>query len=333
MFTHRRFLSILSLSILYLGIFLSLGSCTAPKQVARPIPIARGHSPHNDYINKYAPLALDQQRKYGIPASIKLAQAILESGAGKSKLAREANNHFGIKCHKSWTGSKSYHNDDLPNECFRAYNTVEESYLDHSYFLKQKRYQRLFKINTSDYRGWARGLQECGYATNKGYANSLIKLIEDNRLYLIDHNNPQRHYAYDRPSKKVQTPSAPIKTQPKGRGQNGERPAFIGNELLYTIVQKGETLADIAFEMEMSERTLAKYNDFPEGYPLSVGDIVYLQAKRSKAVPPHFEHMVKVGESIHQIAQKYGIKLSALYDLNNLSDEYVPNEGDILRLR
>ncbi|SJZ33074.1 glucosaminidase domain-containing protein [Porphyromonas cangingivalis] len=329
--------SIYSLTLcgfLSLVVLLGTSSCSSTRTAApRPIPAARAYTPYNDYINRYAPLALDQQRKHGIPASIKLAQGILESGAGKSKLAKEANNHFGIKCHRSWTGGRSYHNDDLPNECFRAYDTVEESFLDHSYFLKQKRYQRLFKLKITDYKGWARGLQECGYATNKGYANALIKLIEDNRLYLIDKENPKRLYTYDAPSKSVAP--QPKKQQPKKekRGVHGERPAYIGNELLYTIVQQGETLADIAREMEMSERKLAKHNDFPEGYPLTPGDIVYLQPKRSKAVPPHYEHVVKVGESIHQIAQTYGIKISALYALNRLSEEYVPNEGDVLLLR
>ncbi|MDO4771284.1 glucosaminidase domain-containing protein [Porphyromonas sp.] len=314
-----------SLTLLLAG--LGISSCSTVKQAPRPVPAARSHTPYNDYINKYAPLALEQQHKHGIPASIKLAQGILESGAGKSRLAREANNHFGIKCHRSWTGRKSYHNDDLPNECFRAYDTVEESFLDHSYFLKNKRYSRLFKLKTTDYKGWARGLQECGYATNKGYANALIKLIEDNRLYLIDKENPKRLYAYDKPKSPVSVKSK----QPKV--ERGVRPAYIGNELLYTIVQNGETLADIAREMEMSERKLSKYNDFPEGYPLSVGDIVYLQPKRSKAIPPHYEHVVKVGESIHQIAQTYGIKLSSLYAINRLSDEYIPREGDVLLLR
>lgn len=320
-------------STLFIFVLIGINSCSSTRTTPKPIPAARAYTPYNDYINRYAPLALAQQRKHGIPASIKLAQGILESGAGKSKLAREANNHFGIKCHRSWTGNRSYHNDDLPNECFRAYATVEESFLDHSYFLKQKRYQRLFKLKITDYKGWARGLQECGYATNKGYANALIKLIEDNRLYLIDRENPKRLYAYDMPSKPT-PPKKAVQPSRHTKKRNGlERPAYIGNDLLYTVVLQGETLADIARDMEMSERKLAKYNDFPEGYPLIAGDVVYLQPKRSKAVPPHYEHVVKVGESIHQIAQIYGIKISSLYEINNLSEEYTPNEGDVLRLR
>lgn len=142
---------------------------------------------YEQYIDRYNHLAVEQEKKYHIPASIKLAQAILESDAGRAKLAREANNHFGIKCHNNWKGKKTYHDDDLRNECFRTYGSVTDSYEDHSRFLAERsRYTKLFLLNKKDYRGWAKGLQQCGYATDRAYANKLIKLIEDYELYLYD---------------------------------------------------------------------------------------------------------------------------------------------------
>lgn len=294
-------------------------------RVPKPIPVARTSNAYNDYIQTYAHIAIENQKKYKIPASITLAQGLLESGAGQSRLAREGNNHFGIKCHNTWTGGRIYHDDDLRNECFRAYRKAEESFRDHSLFLRRPRYSRLFSLNIHDYKGWARGLQQCGYATDRGYANKLIKIIEDNRLYLIDRGNAERTYTYTEPSRSGAT-SAQV-------GSPAERPTFIGNGLLYIRARSGDTLAGIAREMEMSERKLCNFNDYPEGYPLAQGDIVYLQRKHPKALPPYYEHVIKVGESIHSIAQTYGIRLASLYRLNKLTDAYEPKEGDVLRLR
>ena len=126
------------------------------------------------YVKQYADEAIRQMSRYNIPASITIAQALVETGAGASTLASVHNNHFGIKCHKSWTGKRTYRTDDAPNECFRSYSAARESYEDHSRFLLQPRYRPLFKLDREDYRGWATGLQRCGYATNRGYANLLI---------------------------------------------------------------------------------------------------------------------------------------------------------------
>ena len=141
---------------------------------------------YEKYIKTYSALAIEQQKKYKIPASITLAQGLLESGAGQSDLARRSNNHFGIKCHSDWRGGRVYHDDDLRGECFRKYKRVEDSYEDHSKFLKRSRYDRLFQLKITDYKGWARGLQKCGYATDRAYANKLIKVIEDYELYRYD---------------------------------------------------------------------------------------------------------------------------------------------------
>ena len=142
---------------------------------------------YEKYIKTYSALAIEQQKKYKIPASITLAQGLLESGAGQSDLARRSNNHFGIKCHSDWRGGRVYHDDDLRGECFRKYKRVEDSYEDHSNFWsKRSRYDRLFQLKITDYKGWARGLQKCGYATDRAYANKLIKVIEDYELYRYD---------------------------------------------------------------------------------------------------------------------------------------------------
>jgi len=142
---------------------------------------------YEDYIEKYSPVAVSHMQKYKIPASITLAQGLLESGAGQSPLTKRSNNHFGIKCHRDWTGGRVYAKDDTPNDCFRKYNRAEESFEDHSQFLvKGARYSPLFRLTPTDYIGWARGLQKSGYATDKAYANKLIKLIEDYELYRFD---------------------------------------------------------------------------------------------------------------------------------------------------
>ncbi len=138
------------------------------------------------YIEKYNQLAVSQMLNNGIPASIILAQALLESGNGNSELALKSNNHFGIKCHSSWSGDRVYHDDDKEQECFRSYDKVEKSYSDHSDFLKKKRYLFLYEIPIRNYKAWAKGLKKAGYATNPKYATLLIKIIEDNNLTIYD---------------------------------------------------------------------------------------------------------------------------------------------------
>lgn len=297
-----------------------------PRQQPQRIPTARTNNPYNNYIEQYARIAIENQKEFGIPASITLAQGLLESGAGRSKLATKANNHFGIKCHNSWRGSRTFHDDDRPQECFRAYSSPEDSFRDHGQFLQQRRYQPLYSLATTDYKGWAKGLQKAGYATDRGYANKLIKIIEDYRLYLIDEGNPARYYTYTTPEQKPkpkETPELP----------SSERQVYLSYGLHYLIAKRGDSLKSIATDLGISEKRLTRYNDLPEGYPLEEGDIIYLEKKLKRANPPHYQHTVQVGESIHSIAQRYGIQLDALYRLNNLSEDYSPMEGDILRLR
>lgn len=306
---------------------LLLASCGTSRTTQVTLPKVQGNNAYNRYIEQYAGIALQNQRSFGIPASITLAQGLLESGAGQSRLATGANNHFGIKCHRAWRGSRTFHNDDRPNECFRAYDRVEDSFKDHGQFLQQPRYRSLQQLEPTDYKGWARGLQKAGYATDRGYANKLIKIIEDYQLYLIDEGNTSRRYQYAQKS----APKREVEQKP--RPDTGERVGYFSYGLLYILAGEDDSLSAIARDLGMSERKLTEYNDLPAGYPLEKGDIIYLEPKHKRATPPHFEHRIQVGESIHRIAQTYGIQLESLYKLNNLTPEYLPMEGDILRLR
>lgn len=275
---------------------------------------------HLNYIDNYNRLAIRQMTKYKIPASITLAQGLLESGAGLSELARSSNNHFGIKCHADWNGGRIYRRDDNPNDCFRTYKTVEDSYEDHSGFLtKHSRYSVLFSYDITDYESWARGLQQCGYATDKAYANKLIKYIEDYELYIYDYKSTVSKKAKEK--------------KPSGKQERRMRPTYLTYGLLYVMAEANDSFAKIAYDMNFKAKDLLKYNEVPEDFPLRKGDIVYLEKKKKKADPPHYEYIVKVGDSMHRISQHYGILLKNLYKMNKKKPDYVPVEGDVLRLR
>ena len=281
---------------------------------------AKKNKIYEEYINTYKDLAIEQMNKHKIPASITLAQGLLESGAGKSRLAREGNNHFGIKCHSDWKGGKVYHDDDLKNECFRKYKTVRESYEDHSFFLNKPRYRFLYSLNITDYRGWAQGLQRSGYATDRAYANKLIKIIEDYELYQYDkggRKSKQGKNTNQQTSITIVNRHTPYKT----------------HNLVYVVAQDGDTYDAIAQEFNFKAKDLCKYNEVPEDFPLKKGDLVYFKKKKSKADKPYYEHVIQVGESMHSISQLYGIKVKNLYKMNKKDFEYVPEEGDVLKLR
>lgn len=280
---------------------------------------------YEKYIENHKDLAISHMKKYKIPASITLAQGLLESGAGMSRLATKANNHFGIKCHKDWTGDSMPFTDDAPNECFRKYKTVEESYTDHSLFLTRRgRYSSLFDLEITDYKGWAKGLQLAGYATDKGYANKLIKLIEDYELYLYDDkkyaSSDNKKTEERKPDKKDREFTYPIYKTPSG--------------LLYIEAKGNDNFSAIAAELGFKVKDLIKYNEVPNvNYPLLKGDIVYLEKKKKKADIPFYYHIVIPGESMHSISQFYGIRLKNLYKMNKKDGNYVPEEGDQLKLR
>jgi LysM repeat protein len=268
---------------------------------------------YESYIKKYRELAVEEMKKYHIPASITLAQGLLESGAGKSELARKSNNHFGIKCGGDWRGKTVSHDDDARGECFRAYKHPKDSYEDHSKFLVGRpRYASLFKLKITDYKGWARGLKKAGYATNPRYADQLIGIIELYELYKYDEKN------YLKWLKKNPNPHQ----------------TYIANDLLYIVVRAGDSWKSISQEFDISQKKLRKYNDLYKGYALQVGDILYLEQKNKRADEDHIVHELRAGESMYSIAQKYGIRLKNLYKLNKMhEDDPTPEVGTILRLR
>lgn len=279
-----------------------------------------------DYIRTYEGEARHQMDRHAIPASITLAQGLIETGAGTSTLARDHNNHFGIKCHSTWIGKRTYLQDDNPNDCFRSYPSAKDSYDDHSMFLKARRYQRLFALRYDDYRGWAKGLQLCGYATNKGYANMLIKVIEDYELYTFDRGEYPTWYGGRATSVHRSVESERTYDRPM-------RPSYISYGLLYVLADQNDTYERIAADMGISAKKLAKYNDTPLDYPLNEGDVVYLEPKNKEASARYSTYTVRVGDSMHEISQRYGIRLDQLYKLNNKDADYAPEEGDVLRLR
>ena len=269
---------------------------------------------YQEYVQRYKDIAIEEMKRYNIPASITLAQGILESGAGQSELCRKGNNHFGIKCH-GWSGRSVYHDDDETQECFRAYNSAKESFEDHSKFLATSaRYKRLFQLPRTDYKSWAYGLKECGYATNPQYAQKLIQLIELYQLHQYDVPGSKHHQLVVSPA--------------------DQHIIRIYNKNLYVVARRGDTFKTIADEIGLSYRKLAKYNERDRRETLSEGDIVYLKKKQKradKAFKNKF-HVVQRGESMYTIAQKYGIRLKSLYKKNRLEPDYQIKVGDRLKV-
>jgi LysM repeat protein len=261
-----------------------------------------------EYIEKYSSLAVKQMHQYKIPASITLAQGILESNNGNSRLAVKANNHFGIKCH-GWEGKKIFADDDKKNECFRNYKNVLESFVDHSLFLnKYSRYEFLFDYKITDYISWAKGLKKAGYATNSKYPELLIKIIEENKLYQFD-------------SKKIDKNLI-----------SGKRNIYMHpNKIKYVISQNQETYETIAKSLNIKLKQILKYNDDKKLSVLKVGTKVFIQPKRNRS--KQRTHVVNKGEDLRLISQTYGIKMKSLKKRNELILKNGLNNGDKLRLR
>ncbi len=315
----------LNKGILFLLISMLLVSCGSTRKAHHRRSSSRYKgTTYKAYISHYADACIEQMEQHLIPASITMAQGLLESGAGKSTLAKYHNNHFGIKCHRSWQGRKTYRDDDRKHECFRSYERVEDSFLDHSNFLKQRRYRRLYSYRKTDYKRWARGLQKAGYATDRGYANKLISIIENYELYELDRGR------YPSWMKRKQAPVQGI----YDKSERPRRQSYSSYDLLYVVAEDGDTFTSIGKEMGIKAKKLAKYNDLPLDYPLRAGDIVYLERKNKQATKAYRDHVIVVGDSMHSISQRYGIRLDYLYRINHLDMEnYVPQEGDVLLLR
>lgn len=271
------------------------------------------HKAYLDYIVKYSDIAAEQQKLHKIPASIKLAQGLLESAAGLGELAKISNNHFGIKC-SNWTGDKVYADDDAKGECFRKYKSVRESYEDHSMFLVSRpRYSALFKLEPTDYIGWAHGLKSAGYATDPNYARKLIKLIEDYDLHKYDlGKKADMRIADSKSNEETYTWSTASVTTLKGHD------LYRNNGVKCVFSEAGDTFASIANEFELTEKKILQYNDLKESRELEPGTIIYLAPKKNRASYEFTTHIVKDGESLYRIAQKYGMKIKALYDLNSI---------------
>ncbi len=306
-----------------LGAFICLFPLIACSVRQKPrIRQTQVYAPQKEYIKAYYTEAVRQMERHGIPASITLAQGVLETGSGKSSLAREHNNHFGIKCSESWYGERTYKRDDTYNDCFRSYRNWRESFEDHSLFLKKKRYRELFELRPTDYKAWARGLQNAHYASSKTYANSLIDLIERYELYQFDRG------AF--PSWMSPLDDERMKSVLQNKAY---RQIFISSGLRYILVEKGDSFTSLAEELKLSAVRLAKYNELELKSFLRIGSIIYLEPKHQVAQAPYKWHTVEQGESMYSIAQRYGMLLKSLYLLNDKSPEYVPTVGDKLRLR
>lgn len=288
----------------FLAIIVAFGTSHAQKRLTA-----------QQYCEKYGDEARRQMQKYKVPASITLAQGMLESNYGASYLATEAKNHFGIKAYSGWTGPIVRVDDDKKQEPFCKFKTVEEGYEYHSTFLlKNKRYASLFTLDPTDYESWAYGLKKAGYATNPKYAQLLIRIIEENHLDVYD---------VMRSSKKgtvLASQKHKLYVTARRRG------------LKYVVVGKNDDLSFIAREYNVSVRKLRQWNDLHKKAVLMEGDIIYLQAKRNKADKKYTQHVVKAGESMHRISQLYGVTVASIMKRNKLVSATV-HVGQVLKLR
>lgn len=288
-----------------------------------------------EYIDLYKKIAIDKMKEYQIPASITLAQGILESGSGNSRLAQKANNHFGIKCHQGWTGKTFYMDDDAKDECFRKYDKVEDSYRDHSLFLTQRgRYSFLFEYNIKDYKKWAYGLKKAGYATNPKYPELLIRIIEKYDLAQYDSGKIGKRRHHDDAQAGLSTISAAVTAElvTTGKSESG-RPLFTNNGKKLILAKEGDTYYSIAKELNMYSWQLFTYNDVEKKHTVEAGELVYLEKKKRKADKKFKTHIVRQGESMQMISQIYGVKLKRLYKMNDLPEGIQVVAGTKLKLR
>lgn len=328
---------------------------------------AQNWATEDQYIQKFARYAVEEMEKYKIPASITLAQGLLETGGGQSRLALEGKNHFGIKCKEDWTGKTMKHTDDAPNECFRVYDDPRQSYEDHSVFLStRKYYANLFNLDMKDYRAWANGLKKAGYATNPRYASILIGKIEKYKLYEFD-NTSSREVMYavlkmypnlkedrafmaqlepEKYTRKVKTPvtvEVPYKqtsyAQQQKRVERIKSKAEVLNTILikshpndglkYIIIPEDTNIQYIAKKFKISESKLIKWNEL-ENDMLQKNDIVFLESKNSDGNTPTYK--AEFGEDMHDIAQKFGIRLNKLYAKNRMDEGQKPSAGQLIYL-
>ena len=294
-------------------------------------------TPQRSYIEKYSSLAIEEMYRSGVPASITLAQGLLESGNGLSELALKGNNHFGIKCHNTWAGAKVYHDDDKKGECFRKYDNPEESFRDHSDFLRYRdRYKFLFDYELTDYKSWAYGLKAAGYATDPKYPEKLIRLIEEYELYLYDTMHP---VAADDVQRIPESPAQLEQARPlTGRQREVFRYAlsrqmYSQNGVPFVYAEEGETYESIAKSYRLFRKELLKFNDLEEETELLPGTVVYLQKKKKSSYPGLDRYVVEEGQNLWEISQRFAVRMKDLCRLNGIEEGYVLREGDVLQLR
>ena len=324
----------------------------------------------DQYIQRFAKYAVEEMEKYKIPASITLAQGLLETGGGQSRLAQQGNNHFGIKCKEDWTGKTMKHTDDAPNECFRVYDDPRQSYEDHSIFLAtRKYYTKLFDLDMKDYRAWAHGLKKAGYATNPRYAYILIDKIEKYKLYEFDNTSTdQVYYAVlklypalnndavfmaqmdqNKANSKVtpptvkatyeQTSYAQYQKDVNKQSETLSAPALLKNILVknhpnggmkFFVVPVDTDVATISKKFGISEKKIIKFNELNSN-TLKKNDIVFLDKKSSSGNVDTYK--AEIGEDMHDISQKFGIKLSKLYSKNRMDEGQQPRVGQVIYLK
>jgi LysM repeat protein len=309
-----------------------LFGCRTTRVPTTTVPAGR-----SDYIDRYKSLAIEEMKRSGIPASITMAQAILESNSGTSTLARQANNHFGIKCHSDWNGKTFMYDDDRRNECFRKYQAPEESFRDHTDFLMgSSRYSELFRYDVTDYKKWAYGLKKAGYATDNTYAERIIRVIEENNLSVLDRGQtivtPAMNTAVKAENNELAEPPYQ-ENDAEFTVSLASRKILQRNRIDYVLVKEGDTFFSLAKECNLMLWEIYRYNDLPRNAVLKVGQLLYIQPKRNAAETGHDYHEVKEGETMYSISQYYGIKQSSLYRMNLMNEDEEPAPGTVLNLR
>jgi LysM repeat protein len=301
----------------------------------------------NGYIQQYKQLAIDEMIRTGVPASITLAQGILESNAGRCPLTQQSNNHFGIKCKTDWTGEVVYHDDDTKGECFRRYNSAEDSYRDHSDFLKNRpNYASLFDISTTDYKDWAYGLKRAGYATNPVYAQSLITtierygleqytdvaLVQSNQLDVASSNiQPQQHIEFANASLvQQQDAKQDVSKYITAAVKYPTNSVFRINEANVLYAQQGASLFAIASQYGIPYKKLLEYNDLDNADILQQPTLIYLEKKPKRGSKDY--HIALPNENLHDIAQEEGVQLESLLAYNNYQKNNQLKAGDKILL-
>lgn len=322
-------------------VWLAAALCTAGDA------LAQREMTREEYIATYAPLAIRQQQEYGIPASIKMAQGMIESRYGNSELSRRSNNHFGIKCKSNWTGERVYHDDDAKGECFRAYPSVEASYEDHAEFLdRQPRYDSLFCYAATDYRSWARGLKAAGYATAPDYALRLVRIIENNRLYLFDREGGERLYAAAAEGESGFAAQSSVGEPALAAGgvdpddyrvtinaHNGYN-VYRTNGVCYVLAKEHDSFENIGRQFRLSPRNLRKFNDVDADAQPLTGEVIYIGRKKNGWEGNARLHTAVEGETLYSVAQSYAIRIKSLRKINRLkSTEVQFAAGDQVKIR